>query len=166
MKTKTKQPKFDVPFTDTSYEYKMDNSKDVHQKVGEWKLGDWCICEMEIKQVTGVDRDTLVPQALSCGYFKSGCSDWTDRMFPLTLRNKNIATYFKNLYDELHKTNRNLNFPDLNRYFCDKCVETLNAKTEEETRKLCEEIRQFQESIIESCKDVMRKNVNGVALFR
>lgn len=166
MKTKTKQPKFDVPITENQYEYELDNKKDVHHKVGKWKLGDWCICEMEIKQVTGVDRDTFVPQTLSCGYFRSGCSDWTDYMFPLTLRNKNIASHFKHLYDELHKTNRNLNFPDLNRYFCSKCVEALSATTEEETKRLCDEITEFQKSIIESCQDVMKKHVNGVALFR
>jgi hypothetical protein len=164
-----KKPQMKVPHkTNCLGDYELDLEKYQSEAIKNvnWKLGDWCICEMEIKQITQIDKDTLLPTTVSCGYFNTGCSDWTPHLFPLTLRNKTIAAFYRRLYDELHKKCRNLNFPDLNRYFWSKCDECLSAKEPDKVGKMCEEIQRFQESIISATDNALSTRIDGVEIFR
>ena len=163
-----KKPQMKIPHkVNCIGDYELDQEKyhsDASKNIN-WKLGDWCICEMEIKQITEIDKDTLLPISVCCGNFRTGCRDWTPHLFPLTLRNKNIAMYFRHLYDELHRKCRNLNFPDLNRYFWDKCNKCLSSEDPNEVRKLCDEIQKFQDDIIHAANTTLSTKIDGVEIF-
>ncbi len=157
---KTKEQVVNVPYTEESYTYELDQEKFDPKLPINWKLGDFCICRMEVKQITGIDKESFLPCVVSCGYFRSSCSDWTPHLFPLTLKNKNIAAYFYKLYHELHKY-RGLNFSDLFSYFCYKFEECIAANPEE-VQKKCDEIREFQEKVIEKVNGTL----DGINIFR
>lgn len=168
MKTKIhKQPKISpLPYMEKTYSYALDADKQKQKQSEKWKLGDWCICRMKIQQITEVDKDTLLPTTVSCGFISSGSRDWTPDLFPLTLRNKRIAYHFEYLYDELHKKYRNLNFPDLFAHFCNKCDECLAATSEQDVDRLFEEIRDFQVDVSQKAFEALSFEVNGVGIFK
>lgn len=157
---KTKEQVISVPYTEESFTYELDIEKSNPKLPIDWKLGDFCICRMEVKQITGIDKESFLPCVVSCGYFRSSCPDWTPHLFPLTLKNKNIASFFYKLYRELHKY-PGLNFSELFDYFCHKCEECITGYPED-VQKKCDEIRDFQIKVIER----VHQSVDGVNIFR
>lgn len=130
-----------------------------------YRLHDWVIQGMEIKQITEVN-DEGKPNTVSDGMFSTGYRDFTPYLRPLTLRNKNIASYFKTLYDELHALRQvNLNYPDWRRYFEQKCLECIDAP-EDQTLILQHAIRHTQEAIVSQVKALAEIEIDGVKLFR
>lgn len=178
MEDKSNKPDINVPYKDSIYSYELDyekyhnnlnsesnkNSfKFKYAKSSKWKLGDWCICDMQIKQIVAIDKEKLEPYTVSNGYINSGICFWKERLFPLTLRNKNIAEYFNKLYEELRKY-KNLNLSILRQYFECKSIECMKG-TQKDDQKRFSEIEVFQKEVIEAAKEQSQKRIDGLLIF-
>src|SRR5438477_106407 len=81
----------------------------------EWKVGDWCIFNLNIVQIKKLDGYSA---EVSDGSFNT-YGRLVDRFRPLTLRNKRIIEWFDYHYNELQKINgeAGFNYPRISDYF-------------------------------------------------
>jgi hypothetical protein len=151
-----------MPLREDAHDYELDLTPRL-QPI-DWKLGDWCICEMKIAQIVGIDRDTLLPNAISDADIRSWRADFTPSLFPLTLVNKSWAEALYALYRRLDDFT-NLNFPDIHRYFCAKCVECLRAAPDQRG-PIFAQVRKFTEDVEKLAKNKNSIVIDGVRVFK
>lgn len=128
-----------------------------------FKVGDWVIHDYEIKQVIAVEETpTNRVTEVSCGYFNTSGNHLI--CFPLTLANKRVADNITTYCDRLREENgsRDLNWPDINRYFCQKTAEAIEGDAD----KVFEEVNNFVKTVTDSLRDRSSKQTNGLRIFR
>lgn len=132
-----------------------------------YSLGDWVLCEFEVQQITGMEEDRMTSVSDGTGTLSS--YDLSDKVFPLTLRNKADSAYFKYLYDKLIKEYNlpGLNYPEIHRKFVSVWKETMQIP--DEFRKgrgvLLQEIQEFFSEIVKKIELVQKMEVMDVKIF-
>lgn len=125
----------------------------------EFKIGDWVIYDRKINQVRKSSySDNL---ELTDGHICTSCGTWENAR-PLTIRNKAIADTFEIYYERLRKMDGSggFNFPDINRYFTNLCIEAMDAN-DADTEALFKRANEFTRQ----ARDYT-KVIDGVRLFR
>ena len=123
----------------------------------EWKDGDWVIHDRDIGQIKKVEDGYIV---FSTGFIETS-GKLTDRIRPLTIRNKTIAESMEGWYKELKDIpgNAGFNYPDINNYFTYLALMAMDdAEKEQESFKIAKEF-------IEQARDY-KKTIHGIDLFR
>lgn len=92
-----------------------------------WKVGDWCVFETRIGQITQLDEDGSGAR-FSDGSFETSGGDLIPRVRALTLRNKRIIEWFDYYYRELKKIDghNGFNYPDISNYFYSLALDAID----------------------------------------
>lgn len=132
----------------------------------KFKVGDWVFCEFELQIIKEIKDGRIT--SVSDGHFGLSSHSLNDRCFPLEMRVKVISDYFDYHYNKIDNSSRNgLNYPDINRHFVDKWVETCtNREDVALLNKGMEEIAEFTNAVLDRCGALKNETVGGVNLFR
>lgn len=122
----------------------------------KWKVGDWAIFDRNIVQI----KKTGEYYEVSDGSFTTS-GNLSDRLRPLTLRNKATAEWFDWHYDELRKMRGSggFNYPDISRYFTDMMLQAIDGP--EKDRAPFDEAQEF----LKQARDYVPV-ISGIQLFR
>ena len=135
-------------------------------KKSKWEKGDWCFFQFRLAQVDSVADSGDVTRILD-GHVSCGGSRLNDRMFPLTLENTTLSDYYVGHYDHLHRTYRQLNFPDIHRWFVQHWISAMAFSFNfKHVNKKRGELRQFVEDIEKHMKKYPTLEVDGVRIIR
>ena len=123
---------------------------------GEWKIGDWCIFDLNIVQITRLEDWDEVSDGSFCtsGRLK-------DRFRPLTLRNKRTIEWFDYYYKSLYKINgeAGFNYPRISDHFNWLSREAMDGP--EDNKKPYDSAMEF----IRQAEDYVSV-IQGIPLFR
>jgi hypothetical protein len=133
-----------------------------------WQKGDWVIHNYKIKQVTGTEKGVVIE--VSCGVLTCSSDNLEPYLRPLTLRNKVYAEGIEYYYLMLRNlpNSRNLNWPEINRYFCDLCLKAIDDPKvkygENEMNQFLQEARDF----VSKTREILDESqeVNGIQLWK
>lgn len=132
------------------------------------KTGDWVFCEFKLQQITEMKEGRVT--GVSTGYISMGSYDLRDRIFPMTKRIKVISEEFERSYSKLHDNSGtlNLNFPDFNRWYIEKWVETCkDSENDEYVGKKYDELYKFERTVLDQIKTLQNDlEVEGIPFFR
>jgi len=136
--------------------------------ITEWKVGDWCFCEYELKVVKEVEKDGRV-SSVSTGYFMTGSHDMRDRMYPLTMSGRTISDSYQLSNKKLHdlKGTNSLNFPDIRRWYTNAWVRAMDLIGDNDA--VSAEIKlmhEFEQEIIKAFESHRGFRVREVYLYR
>lgn len=125
----------------------------------DWKVGDWVVFDLGIRQVTEV-RDGFL-SASDGSVVTHG--NLADQMRPLTLRNKRIVEYFDYYYNKLREQDgeAGFNYPDISKHFANLSLQSIDELGSEQSGQFHESARDFLK-LAETYEPV----IQGVALFR
>jgi hypothetical protein len=123
-----------------------------------WKVGDWAVFDRGIFQIKEIRESGSIE--VSDGV----CSTFgylSDRLRPLTLRNKRIGEWFDFYYRELGRINgeRGFNYPDINRHFNELALRAIDGADED--KEPYEQATEF----VRMARDYTPV-IQGVPLFR
>lgn len=135
-------------------------------KKPNFKQGDWCFCEFELRQVKRTEGDRITE--VSNGFISHSSLDLSDRCYPLEMKYKLISDEVNYWNKEFHNLKNNaLNHPDLNRklieMWCELCD---NADNEEVLKKLYRNLSEFGNTIVSKVRDLSYEEVEGIRIFR
>jgi hypothetical protein len=126
-----------------------------------WKVGDWCIFDLDIVQIKEFRGENHEIVEVSDG---SLCTSGrlADRLRPLTLRGKRIIEYFDYYYSELRKIDgeAGVNYPDIARYFQRLALDAIDAD-----KDAGQPIYDKAPAFVKAAKGYAPL-IDGVALFR
>jgi hypothetical protein len=127
-----------------------------------WKVGDWCVYEMEVGQITRMEGGIT---EFSTGMFTSAGVGITENLRPLTLRNKALAEKFAYYYAELSKIDGEggFNYPRIHEHFARltrAAIDDVSAKGE-----MAEHAVERAQAFVRGARDYVPV-IDGVALFR
>lgn len=126
-----------------------------------WKVGDWCIHDLNIGQILRLpDSDGSGYAEFSDGSFSTS-GRLSDRFRPLTLQNKYIIEWFAAQYGYLHKIagEGGFNYPDIHHHFENLAREAIDGEPE------CKAPFDKATEFVRSARDY-QPIIQGVALFR
>jgi len=135
-----------------------------------WKVGDWCLFEFTLHTIKEMEGNKIT--SVSDGNFQTGGCDLSDRVFPLTIRNKRISDtfeYYSGKFHEIHHVT--LNFPDIHNYLVEKWCKAMNSKEDDtvadgEIASIINRVGRFYDEFIEKIRCLETMEVDGVRLFR
>lgn len=135
-------------------------------KEPKFKVGDWCFCEYELRQVKRTEEDCI--REVSDGYLSLSSQDLSDRCYPLEMDVKIISDEINSWNNEFHSLKNNaLNHPDLNRKLVDMwCQLCNNRKDENKLKELYEELSKFGNAVMRKIRDMSFEEVEGIRLIR
>lgn len=121
-----------------------------------WKVGDWCIFDLNIVQIKRLDDWCEV----SDGLFNTS-GNLRDRLRELTLRNKSLIENFEYYYSELRKINgsQGFNYPRIANHFHDLSLKAIDEVGQE--RVYIDQAGEFVNQARE-----YKREIQGIQLFR
>ncbi len=129
-----------------------------------FKVGDWCFCEWELKQITKIENNKILET--SDGSFSHG-GNLTDRCFPLDMKIKQISDSFEYYYKPIRDIKLNINHPDIHWKFVDMWIEMCEHKDDKNFLEIgYKNIENFQKDILEKIEQIKNMQLRDIYIMR
>ena len=114
---------------------------------------------VEVREVT---RGRIT--SVSTGVVQIGGTDM--KVFPLSLEAHLLSDFFHGVHTNLHALNSGLNYPDIARYLESQWEEAMQARSPVTARRITDNVKTFEASIMEKVKEKRGCVINGVKVFK
>jgi hypothetical protein len=129
-----------------------------------FKVGDWCFHEFELKQIEEIEDGEVT--RVNSGIIGTSSSSLT--CYPLEMNIKVISWSFEKYYRKIMdlKTN-SLNHPNIRREFENRWEEACETSLKgESTEEIFSKLHTFSNQIMECVRDIPNQTVDGIQILK
>lgn len=136
-------------------------------KEPKFKVGEWCFCEFELKQIKSTEDDRIT--CVTDGFFSHSGHDLSDRCYPIEMKIKissdEIKTWYRHIRNEAG--NANINYPDINNKLIELWIDLCENRYDDERYNISwEKVQAFGNALQKKLRDMKYEEVDGIQILR